>query len=79
MSFDANTSPDRISALFAYEELKKLAPNRKMRMLCADYEIENVIEKYGKNINELIYPKNSHMDFNIACALFLAAKSEDTL
>ncbi len=48
-------------------------------MLCADYEIENVIEKYGKNINELIYPKNSHMDFNIACALFLAAKSEDTL
>ena len=49
-----------------------------MRMLCADYTKEDIssIETYLK---EVIYPKNSHMDFNIACALYFASKCEGYL
>jgi hypothetical protein len=59
--------------LFALEELILLNPKRKIRMLCSDHEIKNVLENFEDKFQKLIYPKNSHMDFNIACALYLAA------
>ena len=46
ISFDAATSADRISSLFAYYEIRNLAPKRQMRLLCADYEIKEVMDQY---------------------------------
>lgn len=46
-----------------------------MRLLLADYSSEDVM-KSEKEIMKLIYPKRSHMDFNIACALHFASKGE---
>ena len=39
ISFDPATSPDRISALFAYPEIRRIAPKRSMRLLCTDFDI----------------------------------------
>ena len=49
-----------------------------MRMLCADYDIKYVLDTFEDHIQQLIFPKQSHMDFNIACALFLATKCENS-
>ena len=78
VSFDPATSADRISSLFAYSELKALHPTRKFRLLCADFDIKDVLQDYETLLQSLIFPKDSHMDFNIACALFLGAKAKDT-
>ena len=43
VSFDPATSADRISSLFAYSELKALNPTRKFRLLCADFDIKDVL------------------------------------
>ena len=78
VSFDPETSADRISSLFAFYELRKLNPTRKIRLLCADFDIKEVMSDYEPLIQSLIYPKSTHMDFNIACALFLAAQAKNT-
>ena len=79
VSFDPETSADRISSLFAFYELRKLSPHRKLRLLCADFEITQVMTNYEASLNSLIRPKQSHMDFNIGCALFLAAQAKNAL
>ena len=80
VSFDPSNSPDRISALFTLEDIIKINPNRNVRLLCSDHVIseETVASQEHKLINELIHPKNSHMDYNIATALYYAAKAKDT-
>ncbi|CDW72582.1 asparagine synthetase domain-containing protein 1-like [Stylonychia lemnae] len=70
VSFDAETSADRITAIFSYFEIK--------RMICADYTKAD-IQSNETLIQSLIAPKNSHMDFNIACALHFASKCEGYL
>ena len=75
VSFDPEKSPDRISALLCIGDLLKVNPNRKFRLLCSDHKIDkdSLNNAKFKLIEELIYPKTSHMDFNIAAALYLAA------
>ena len=46
-------------------------------MLCSDHDIKDVLENNESDLQKLIYPKQSHMDFNIACALYLASKAKD--
>ena len=75
VSFDPENSPDRISSLIVLEDILKISPNRKIRLLCSDHKIDS--ETLGSSqftlIADLIEPKSSHMDFNIAAALHLAA------
>ena len=47
-------------------------------MLCADYTSKD-LDSIEPRIYELISPKSSHMDFNIACALHYASKGEGFL
>ena len=77
VSFAPSTSADRITAIFSFHDIIKLFPNRKLQMLCADYSIDQVLAKENEDfIGKLIYPKSTHMDFNIACALHYASKCE---
>ena len=49
-----------------------------MRLLCADYTLED-INKAESQILRLIFPKASLMDFNIAASLHFASKCEGYL
>jgi asparagine synthetase B (glutamine-hydrolysing) len=81
VSFQAETSADRFTSIFSFHELINLFPQRKMRMLCADYDLmEDIMKKDNVEfLQNLTAPKGSHMDFNIACALHYASKSEGYL
>jgi len=46
-----------------------------MRLLCADYS-QSDLDNIEDHLQALIYPKSSHMDFNIAAALHFASKCE---
>jgi asparagine synthetase B (glutamine-hydrolysing) len=39
VSFQAESSADRFTSIFSLHELLKLHPTRKIRMLCADYDL----------------------------------------
>ena len=49
-----------------------------MRLILIDKSLEDT-EKEEKKIIKLIYPKLTHMDFNIGAALHLASKGEGVL
>jgi asparagine synthetase B (glutamine-hydrolysing) len=78
VSFDAKTSADRITAIFSYHELLKLHPGKKLRLICADYNIGEVMDN-EQGFLTLLQPKTSHMDFNIGCALHFASRGEGYL
>ena len=40
VSFAPLTSADRITSIFSFHDLVELFPERKLRMLCADYPID---------------------------------------
>ncbi len=40
VSFQADSSADRFTSIFSFHELLNLFPQRKMRMLCADYDLK---------------------------------------
>ena len=46
-----------------------------MRLICADYDSQ-ALKDIESHLQSLLAPKNSHMDFNIACALHYASKGE---
>lgn len=71
-------APDRNSGLIAYYELKKIFPHKKINLMLVDKDYEEVISR-EKEIMSLIYPKETHMDFNISTALHLATKLEGYL
>ena len=75
VSFAPATSADRFTAIFSFHDLKKLFPNRALRMICADYSIETLLEK-ERLLMDLCSPKASLMDFNVAAALHFASKGE---
>ena len=77
VSFAPATSADRFTAIFSFHDLKRLYPDRALRLICADYSIEKLLsEEYESFIMDLCLPKQSLMDFNIAAALHFAAKGE---
>jgi len=75
VSFEADTSADRITSIFSFKELCDLFPDRQIRMLCADYPIKTVMD-HKDFMMKLTSPKTSHMDFNIGSALHFASKAE---
>ena len=68
LSFD-KSSPDRITGIISYKELIDKFPNRKINLILIDKEYNiDITENFQKNILKLIYPRKTHMDFNISSA-----------
>ena len=68
LSFD-KSSPDRITGIISYKELIDKFPNRNINLILIDKEYKNdITEDFQKNILKLIYPRKTHMDFNISSA-----------
>ena len=68
LSFD-KSSPDRITGIISYKELIDKFPNRNINLILIDKEYKNdITENFQKNILKLIYPRKTHMDFNISSA-----------
>ncbi len=76
VSFQADSSADRITSIFSYFELLKMFGNR-VRMICADYSIADVSK--DDTVLKLLTPNNSHMDYNIGTALHYASRGEGYL
>ena len=56
----------------SYEQLRMLNPNRKFNLILVDHNLGDV-QQIQKELVNTIYPKTTHMDFNIAAALHLAS------
>jgi len=68
LSFD-KSSPDRTTGIISYKELIDKFPNRNINLLLIDKEYnKDITENFQKNILKLIYPRKTHMDFNISSA-----------
>jgi asparagine synthetase B (glutamine-hydrolysing) len=52
--------------------LRALNPSRRFNLILLNKTLDN-IEKIKKSLMQSIYPKSTHMDFNIAAALHLAS------
>ena len=58
--------------------MNRLYPDLTIRFLCADYTSTD-LDIIEPRLYDLLSPKSSHMDFNIACALHYASKGEGFL
>ena len=68
LSFD-KSSPDRITGIISYKELIDKFPNRKINLILIDKVYETDInQEFQKKILNLIFPRKTHMDFNISAA-----------
>ena len=68
LSFD-KLSPDRITGIISYKELIDKFPKRNINLILIDKEYKtDITEDFQKNILNLIYPRKTHMDFNISSA-----------
>ena len=68
LSFD-KSSPDRTTGIISYKELIDKFPNRNINLILIDREYnKDITETFQKNILKLIYPRKTHMDFNISSA-----------
>lgn len=66
------TSPDRLGALDAYEELKSLFPDRRWKFIAVEGTYGDLRSQKDK-VMTLLRPHDSVMDFNIGGALWLAS------
>ncbi|XP_044491025.1 asparagine synthetase domain-containing protein 1 isoform X2 [Mangifera indica] len=72
VSFDGKFAPDRISAKAGVNELRRIAPSRRWKLVEIDADLSNLISE-TKHVMSLINPANTYMDLNIGIALWLAA------
>lgn len=68
-----NISPDRIAAIVAYGELKRIFPHREWRLVHVDVSGEER-QCYTPHIVNLIRPSHTHMDLNIGTAFWFASR-----
>lgn len=73
--FANGTSPDRLAALDAFEELQSIAPSRAWRLIGADRSIQDV-DAARNHLLRLLAPSDTVMDLNIGAALWLASAGE---
>ena len=79
LSFD-KTSPDRITGIISYKELIDKFPNRKINLILIDKEYNtDITPDFQKKILNLIFPRNTHMDFNISSAKYLSTTKKGFL
>ncbi|KAF2325442.1 hypothetical protein GH714_028736 [Hevea brasiliensis] len=73
VSFDGRFAPDRISAKAGVEELRRIAPLRRWKLVEIDADLSKLTLEM-KHVMSLINPANTYMDLNIGIALWLAAR-----
>ncbi|KAF3431594.1 hypothetical protein FNV43_RR26325 [Rhamnella rubrinervis] len=72
VSFDEQSAPDRISAKVGVEELRRISPSRKWKLVEIDSDLSKLTLETN-HVMSLINPANTYMDLNIGIALWLAA------
>ena len=79
LSFD-KSSPDRMTGIISYKELIDKFPNRKINLILIDKEYNtDITPEFQKKILNLIFPRNTHMDFNISSAKYLSTNKKGYL
>lgn len=79
ISFSKN-SPDRVSSLISFWELLNITQDfDKINLILIDIDYEECLLKSEEEILELIYPCESHMDFNISASLKYASNQGQML
>ena len=72
LSFE-RSSPDRITGIISYKELIDKFPNRKINLILIDKNYkEDITPNFQQKILNLIFPRNTHMDFNISAAKYFS-------
>jgi asparagine synthetase B (glutamine-hydrolysing) len=66
-------SPDRMAAIVALDELKRIFPSREWRLVHVDV-LPSEREKHESTVRRLIQPCDTHMDLNIGTAFWFAAR-----
>ena len=80
LSFEKEKAPDRNSGIIGFNELINLFPNRKINLILIDKNYsKDINENFQNNILNLIYPRETHMDFNISTALKFATMKKGFL
>ena len=75
ISFDKEKAPDRKSGLIGYRELLSLFPERTINLILIDKTYDtDITPAFESQMKSLIYPRSTHMDFNISSALKLTTK-----
>ena len=69
---DAEKAPDRLAARSALRELRLACPSRKFRLIEAT-AAPGDLARIADDVAALAAPCSTHMDFNIAAALYVAA------
>ncbi|XP_022149042.1 asparagine synthetase domain-containing protein 1 isoform X2 [Momordica charantia] len=72
VSFDGCSAPDRISAKAGVQELRRIAPLRRWKLVEVDADLSDLTSE-TKHVMSLINPANTYMDLNIGIALWLAS------
>lgn len=73
-----NPSPDRLSSILAFVELKRLFPSRTWNLVHVDVSTSERL-LYESEIHSLIYPADTAMDLNIGTAFYFAARGKGYL
>jgi len=76
--FAGGSSPDRVAARDALEELAAVAPSRDWRLIEVDSNLEEV-DAHSARILTLLHPAGTIMDLNIGAALWLAVGARGKL
>ena len=74
----SHKSPDRVTALASYKDLKEQFPNRQWNLVLVNVTLDEVL-LHQEHLLELIAPMRSQMDFNIGAALWFAARGKGHL
>ncbi|CAK0820376.1 unnamed protein product [Prorocentrum cordatum] len=72
VAFD-RAAPDRLTALFSFAELVERYGASRFRLILADVREEEV-RQHEPDICRMLGPQATHLDFNIAAALWFAAR-----
>lgn len=72
VSFDGQLAPDRKSAKAGLNELRRVAPSRKWKLVEIDADLSDLVFE-TRHVMSLINPANTYMDLNIGIALWLAS------
>lgn len=74
----SDKASDRATAISALQELRQINKARQYNLILIDKNMKD-IEAIEKDFLDVIYPKSTHMDFNIAVVLYLATASSGYL
>ncbi|ORY78502.1 asparagine synthase-domain-containing protein, partial [Protomyces lactucae-debilis] len=74
-SVDLYTTPDRLTGLQGYKELRQRCPHRHWRFVCVNVPYAEALAA-KETVLELMYPNESVMDYSIALAFYFCARGK---